>query len=103
MLAEEYRKPVPLSKADIVGHYQIDTIFYTGANARWQYNHYRFTISSNDTLYFDVLNNDSIVKSFREKITYSYGPPDLWRVESDSTYHVINHPPTLFRGHKKFY
>jgi hypothetical protein len=103
ILAEGYRKPIPLSKADIVGHYQIDTTFYTGKNARWQYNHYRFTISSGDSLYFQVFNNDTIIKSFQEKIKYSSGPPVLWQLENDSVYHVINHAPTLFRGRKKFY
>jgi hypothetical protein len=103
IIADHYRTPIRLTKADIIGDYLIDTNFFTGTNAKWQYGHYRFTITPTDTIIFYITNKDTIVKTFKEKIVYSSGPPDLWKVENDTAYHVIKYSPTLFRGHNKFY
>lgn len=45
MILNHYRTPIRLTKKDIVGNYRIDTNFYPGINAKWQYDHYRFTIT----------------------------------------------------------
>jgi len=95
--------PISLTKKQIIGDYRIDKNFYSGKNANWQYDHYRFTITAEDSLYFYITNKDTVIKTFKEKIKYSSGPPDLWTIETHTNYHVIKYPPTLFRGHHKFY
>ena len=102
-VADHFRTPIRLTKHDIIGEYRIDTNFFSGTNAKWQYDHYRFTITPSDSIIFNVTNKDTIIKTFKEKIVYSSGPPDLWKVQSNTTYHVIKYPPTLYRGHKRFY
>ena len=103
-IPDNLRTPIRLTKADIIGEYRIDTNFFSGTNAKWQYDHYRFTITTNDSIYFYVTNKDTIIRILKEKISYSLGPPDLWKVQGDTTtYHVTKYPPTLYRGHKKFY
>ena len=98
-----FDKPVSLTKEKIIGIYRIDTGFYPGQNANWQYDHFRFTITPTDSIYFYLINKDSIVKKYNWKLDYSIGPPSLWKIKTDSTYHVTKYPPTLFRGHKRFY
>jgi hypothetical protein len=102
-IADHFRTPIRLTKADITGEYRIDTNFFSGTNAKWQYDHYRFTITPSDSIIFYVTKIDTVIRTYRDKIIYSSGPPDLWKVQSDTTYHVIKYPPTLYRGHKKFY
>ena len=102
-IADHFRTPIRLTKADIIGEYRIDTNFFSGTNAKWQYDHYQFTITPSDSIIFYLTNKDTVIKTFKEKILYSSGPPDLWKVQNDTTYHVLKYPPTLYRGHKKFY
>jgi hypothetical protein len=103
-ISNHYRTPIRLTKNDIIGDYHIDTKIFTGANAKWQYNRYKFTITPTDSIYFYVTNKDTVINTYKKRLVYSSGPPDLWKVHSDTTtHHVIKYPPTLYRGHKKFY
>ncbi len=103
VISDYYRAPIKLTKSEIIGDYHIDTNFFTGTNAKWQYEHYKFTITPTDSIYFFVTNKDTIKKIFKGKLKYSSGSPDLWSIQFDTTYHVIKYPPTLYRGHNKFY
>ena len=103
LFMDKFRKPISLTKQDIICEYRIDTNFYPGRNAKWQYKNYKFTITSNDSLYFYQTSGDKIFKSYAYKLKYSSGPPDLWTIQSMTTYHVIKYPPILYRGHNKFY
>lgn len=103
IISDHYRTPIKLTKSDIIWDYHIDTNFFSGTNAKWQYEHYKFTITPTDSIHFFVTNNDTIKKMFKGKLKYSSGPPYLWTIQSDTTNHVIKSPPTLFRGHNKFY
>jgi hypothetical protein len=103
LIADHYRTPIRLTKANIIGEYRIDTNFFSGTNAKWQYKHYSFSITPADSIIFYVTNQGTTIKTFKEKIVYSTGPPDLWKVKSDTAYHVIRNPPTLYRGHDKYY
>ncbi|RYY06468.1 MAG: hypothetical protein EOP43_06255 [Sphingobacteriaceae bacterium] len=102
-IATNFRTPIRLTKTDIVGNYRIDTTFFKGKNAKWQYDHYRFTITPTDSIYFYMTHNNTILKTIKGKLKYFSGPPDLWVVQGDTSYHLIKYPPTLFRGYKKFY
>jgi hypothetical protein len=103
-IADHYRTPIPLTKADIIGEYRIDTTFFPGRNANWQHDHYKFYITDKDSIFFVVMNGKQISQTFyKHQITYLDGPPDLWLIIADSTHHIIKNQPTLFRGHDKFY
>ena len=103
LFMERLRKPISLSKQDIIGEYRIDTNFYPGTNSKWQYEHFKFTITSNDSLHFYQTRKDTILKIYTCKLKYSSGPPDLWSIVNDTTCKILKHPPTLYRGHNKFY
>ena len=103
VISDHFRTPIRLTKSEIIGVYSIDTNLFKGTNARWQYDHYRFKITKTDSIFFYVTSKDIILKTFKGKVRYSSGQPNLWTIQSDTLYHVIKHPPTLFRGHSKFY
>jgi len=99
-----YQTPIRLSRQDVIGEYRIDTNFFAGTNANWQFEHFRFSITDSDSIEFKVYNdNKTISKTYKHKVAFTGGTPTLWRISADSTHHVISHQPTLYRGHKKFY
>ena len=104
VIGNHFRTPIPLTNFDIIGNYCIDTNFFAGTNAKWQYKQYRFMITPTDSIYFYVINKDNIIKMFKEKIRYSIGPPTLWTVQMDTPfYQIMKYSPTLYRGHNRFY
>jgi hypothetical protein len=104
LIVDYNRTPIRLTKNDIVGEYRIDTTFYPGANAKWQYDHYKFYITNKDSILFIVMKEKEIPRTiYKHKIKYSKIPPKLWSVVADTTHHLIRNQPTLYRGHDKFY
>ena len=103
VISDHFRTPMRLTKSDIIGVYSIDTNLVKGTNARWQYDHYRFKITKTDSIFFYLTSKDIISKTVKGKVRYSSGQPNLWTIQCDTSYHVTKHPPTLFRGHSKFY
>ena len=103
-IADHYRKPIRLTKQDIIGEYRIDKTFYPGKNANWQYKHFKFYITDKDSILFLIMKEKGIPLAFyKHKINYSDGPPALWKINTDSTHHILKNQPTLYRGHDKFY
>ena len=103
-IADHYRKPIRLTKQDIIGEYRIDKTFYPGKNANWQYKHFKFYITDKDSILFVIMKEKGIPLAFyKHKINFSDGPPDLWKIIADSTHHILKSQPTLYRGHDKFY
>lgn len=98
------REPIKLNREGIIGEYRIDTTFYPGKNARWQYYHYRFSITENDSITLIHLNDSSIpIATYKYKIRYTDGPPDIWSVDTNKAYHIVAHHPILFRSYNRFY
>ena len=102
-LTSKFHKPFIVTKELTVGTYRIDKSFYPGKNADWQYDHFRFKISPNDSLYFYVINNDTAINVFKGKLSYSTGTQATWIIQTDTTHHVIKYPPTLYRERHNFY
>jgi hypothetical protein len=103
-IADHYRKPIRLSKQDIIGEYRIDKTFFPGKDANWQYKHFKFYITNKDSILFLIMKEKGIPLAFyKHKINYSDGPPALWEINTDSTHHILKNQPTLYRGHDKFY
>ena len=94
-----------MSRADAYGDYRIDTTFYPGRNARWQYAHYRFSITRTDSIAFMVMTDTGTeARVYKHKIKYSSREACRWSIDdTDTTFHVIKHPPTLYRKRYHFY
>lgn len=97
-------RPIKLQKKDIVGLYQIDTSFYPGKNAKWQHKHFKFRITKDDSFIFSIKSNSGKTTNLRGKVLWRLGPPDLWTIKMNgSSHHILQSPPTLYRGHDRFY
>lgn len=104
IISGNFSRPILLTKEKIIGEYRIETKLFPGKNASWQYDHFRFIITKEDSiLFFEKKPGSLIEKSFRHKLIYKVGPPDLWTINVDSTHHVIQTSPTLYRSHNRFY
>jgi hypothetical protein len=106
-ITEPYFKPMILTQNDIYGTYVIDKDKFSGKQADWQYDNFKFTITKNDELIFKTLIHDNKWKSETVKVSYSSGYFDLdkneycnrkIRIHSDSlNNHIIRDNPTLYR------
>lgn len=101
---EYYNRPTPLQKSDVIGTYQIDRKFYPGPNAEWQYAHFAFSILPSDSIIFVEANeNGTSQKIYQHQLQWVQGIKATWRVIADSTSHVLENPPTLYRHRHHFY
>jgi hypothetical protein len=104
LFMDNYRRPIHLTKADFVGDYRVDTTFYPGRNARWQYDRFGFRILESDSIIFVEINDKGTrINVHRHPINISAGPPSLWTVTDETSSPVFQQPPTLYRGHTRFY
>ncbi|MDI9340994.1 MAG: hypothetical protein QM534_10540 [Sediminibacterium sp.] len=102
---ENPAKKIDLTKADYYGNYIIDRSFYPGPQAEWQYNHYRFYIRDNDSIYFYVTNKEKIIRAYIGKI-YTVKPFDSERLSIAMpypTHHILNSGATVYRTKTGFY
>lgn len=94
-----------LVKADYYGDYIIDKNFFAGKQATWQYNHFRFTITEQDSIFFYVTEKEIILKTYKGKIT-TVKPHNSERlvIEMEKpTYHTLTNNPTTYREIGGFY
>ena len=99
----DFDRPIKLTTKDIYGTYRIDTNFYNGANARWQYNRYRLIITPTDSLYVKTYNDKGILQNTNcYQIKYSNPNFGTWYVDS-AKHHLLINMPTLYRSHSKYY
>lgn len=97
------KRPIRLKQKDIYGDYRIDTNFYPGANARWQYNRYRFTITDKDSLLLNTYDIYGRLQStYGYKIRHSSSRFGAWNADS-AKHHLLYHSPTLYRSHSSYY
>jgi ABC-type transport system involved in multi-copper enzyme maturation permease subunit len=97
------QRPIILHKEDIIGGYRIDTNFCRGANARWQYHHFKFNIANDDSIRLVIINDKGEpIKTFSEKLLYVNDSPCIWHIHPQNNYHLLT-TPTLYRKHTSFY
>lgn len=94
-----------LKKEDYYGQYIVDRDFFTGKQANWQYNNFRFEIKDNDSIYFYVTENAKVLKTFRGKITTTkpYSSERLIINMVQPTHHIVSSDPTTYRSAWSFY
>ncbi len=120
-LFNKYYQPMNISKGDIYGNYRIDTTFYPGKQARWQYEHIRFELDSHFYKVNIQFEGDSAgQRIINGSINWKTGShPQLWefgrfsvgisaesgfvgRIVPDSIM-ILGRQPILYRSHNRFY
>lgn len=94
-----------LDKDDFYGDYVVDRSFFEGPEADWQYNHFRFTITEDDSIFFHVTDGERIIDTYKG-IIYSPGYHKSARLGfsmAKPTHHVVSSNPTIYRDVWDFY
>lgn len=94
-----------LEKNDYYGEYIIDRSFFSGKQADWQYDSFRFKISEEDSIFFYVTEKDNIIKTYRGVISTvkPFNSERLVIEMKKPTHHVLNSNPTIYRENNSFY
>lgn len=94
-----------LDKSDFNGEYVIDRSFFPGSQADWQYNHFRFKITENNTIYFYKTDGEEIVETYAGRISSpgNYHSARLAIHMMKPTHHVVESHPTIYREAWGFY
>ena len=98
-------KKKELSKSDYYGEYIIDRDYFSGKQADWQYNHFRFKILSNDSIYFYSTENQNILKTYKGTITTvkPFNSERLVIKMKQPTNHILTTNPTIYRETLSFF
>jgi len=93
-----------LERNDIYGSYVIDRSMFSGKQADWQYNHFRFEITPQDSFKLYYMEKDRILKTYKAKVNFLNGYEYRLTLKADSPgYHLIDPSPTLYRRIFSFY
>ena len=94
-----------LDKKDYYGQYIIDRDYFPGIQSDWQYNHFRFEIKKNDSIYFYVTDKERTVKVYKGKVVViQYSESARLRIIMDQpTHHILTSNPTTYRSSWSFY
>ena len=94
-----------LSPDDYRGSYVINREYFKGMQSDWQYNHYRFIITNEDSIFFYETDNEKIIKIHKGKVCYSenYKSTRLKINSLEPKHHVLNSNPTTYRNIWDFY
>ena len=89
-----------LSKDDYYGAYVIDKEIIPGKQANWQYNHFRFQIKDNDSIYFYVTDKDRTLQTYKGTVATvkPYNSERLVLHMPQPTHHVLTTNPTIYRS-----
>ncbi len=92
-------------KKDYYGEYVINRDYFKGKQTDWQYNHFRFEITKEDSIFFYVTEGEKIIKSYRGKIKTStpYSSARLIVQMEQPTHHILKRNPTIYRSAWSFY
>ena len=94
-----------LDKEDYYGEYVINRNYFKGAQTDWQYNHFRFEITKEDSIFFYTTDKEKILKTNRGKIrtTKTYRSARLIIEMEEPTHHILQSNPTTYRSAWDFY
>ena len=94
-----------VTKEDVYGEYIIDRTKFAGRQADWQYEHYRFEITKQDSFLFHITDNERIIKTYRGTAYFlpAYKIARLVLSVDTPRNHIIENEPTLYRNRFSFY
>jgi hypothetical protein len=94
-----------LKKNDFYGDYFIDRECFPGKQADWQYESFRFVISSDDVINFYEMRKGQEIKFYRGFIS-TVEPEHSARLVlhmQQPTHHILSTDPTIYRNNGSFY
>ncbi|MFT6211425.1 MAG: hypothetical protein ACJATE_002061 [Bacteroidia bacterium] len=94
-----------IERADVYGNYVIDRDKFSGLQAEWQYEHFRYTILPNDSIYFYETNGQKIIRTHKGTVRFlpAYKTPRLVIQIDAPRHHIVESLPTLYREPWSFY
>jgi hypothetical protein len=94
-----------LHREDYTGSYIIDRSYFPGAQADWQYNHFRFEILPDDSIRFYVTDGPSVVRSYPGHISIVdiYDSSRLKLQMDTPVHHILAGNPTTYRQRWQFH
>jgi len=100
-----FTTPITLEQKDIYGEYVIDRTRFPSYQADWQFNHFRFEITNQDSIYFCVTEGNKILQTYKGTIAFppAYKKPSLVINIDEPRHHLIEDYPTLYREVRNFY
>ena len=98
-------KKMILDKSDFYGEYTIDRNYFSGKQADWQYNNFRFEIKKNDSIYFYVTDGEKINKTYKGTISAtSTRKSARIRIKMEKpNHHILKTNPTIYREPWNFF
>lgn len=96
-----------LDKEDYYGSYVIHRDYFKGAQTNWQYDHFRFEITDEDSIFFHMINREKTLKTYRGIIKTTnpanYRSARLIVEMEQPTHHILTSNPTIYRSAWDFY
>ena len=94
-----------LEREDIYGEYVIDRTKYPGAQADWQYNHFRFEITKQNKFLFHITERNRTIKTYIGRVEFldTYKNPRIILRFNKQSHHIVSQNPTLYRTVWSFY
>ena len=98
-------KKKELSKSDYYGEYIIDRNYFSGKQADWQYNNFRFEITKNDKILFYVTEKDKIIRTYKGTIsTVKPFSSERLVIEMEKPiHHILTTNPAIYRETWSFF
>ncbi len=89
-----------LEKADYIGEYVVHRSHYPGAREEWQFEHFPFTISENDSICFYAIDKGRIREKYTRTISTTLGNTSkrLRLAMYQPTHHILASNPTTYRS-----
>jgi len=96
---------INLDKDDYYGRYIIDRNYFKGKQTDWQYDHFRFEITKDDSIFFYITEKEAITKTFKGVITNvkPFSSERLVIKMEKPTHHILTSNPTIYRGTWDFF
>jgi hypothetical protein len=96
-----------LKRKHYYGTYVINRDYFKGEQTDWQYNHFRFEIKENDSIFFYVTDKEKIIKTYPGTIRTTdpsqYVSERLIIRMEQPTHHILTSNPTTYREAWSFY
>tara|TARA_B110000285_G_C14977449_1_gene539659 strand:- start:488 stop:1021 length:534 start_codon:yes stop_codon:yes gene_type:complete len=88
-----------LDKSDFYGEYIVDKNYFSGKQADWQYNNFRFEIKKNDSIYLYITDGKIINETYKGKIStvMPYESARLVIEIKKTNHHILTTNPTIYR------
>ena len=96
---------IVLDKEDFYGSYIVNRTYFPGKQSDWQYDHFRFEIKQNDSIYFYVTENEKTLRTYKGSIhsPLGYKSKRLHIVMDQPTHHIMAEDPSIYRSTWGFY